>query len=127
MTKKLGAVEQAVLAYLQLSQDCGGCRQAADCSLPDAEKSWHRYGHRGTAVLGELCLFVEGLAECPHKEDWLEHINDFSDTRYKSVHRAVKGLEHKGWVQTELRTQSLPTYGYRFLLVRLVPGLAAGA
>lgn len=115
----LGRVERAILEYLQLAKDCGGCKQAEGCTLPDDQKNWNKPGWRTGAQIAELCIAVEGLAECPHEEDWLEHVGEYTDARYQSVARAVRSLKRKGLTQTETVTVSYDSHGVELLWVTL--------
>ena len=51
--------------------------------------------------IAELCYFIEGDINGPGDE-WPSNKNiDQTGTRYKSVYRAVKSLENKGYLITE--------------------------
>ncbi len=120
---RLGKVERAILEYLRLDKDCGDCEQAVECDVAEEHKNWNSPCHNyrsGVALVGELTCYVAGLASCPHREDWLYHMNDYSNAAYKSTLRAVHSLERKGRVRTEMRTTSHAGYGERFLWVELL-------
>lgn len=60
----------------------------------------------------------------PIKEEWLDHIGEYSNARYNSTLRAVHSLERKGLVETERQAVSFERYGKELMWVCIVWGVS---
>jgi hypothetical protein len=100
MDKKLGWIENKILLYFKMvAYGCKGYVDSCDytpyyCGYSEArEKTINTY---------ELCLFVANIIKCPGEVE-IHYTDKHDDCSYKSVLRAVKSLERKGYIKRKKR------------------------
>jgi len=96
MNRKLGRIENKILLYFIIVKN--GCKNYfANCDYTPyfcgyniaAEKTINTY---------ELCLFVADIIKCPGELE--KHYREkHNDSTYKSVLRAIRSLERKGYIE----------------------------
>lgn len=96
MSKGLGKIERKILQYF------GECKKY-DCEYYPChfEKPVREAETRG------LCYYVFDLISCVH-DDWPRN-KDITDAMYKSVLRATRSLEKKGYLHNQKYIERLTT------------------
>jgi len=103
MTKKLGRIENKILLYFNMVVN--GCKDYIDNCDYTPYKCGYSEGREKSLNTYELCLFVADIIKCPGEIE--KHYRDkHNDSTYKSVLRAIKSLERKGYIERKKVVES---------------------
>ena len=94
--KKLRHIEKQILLYFNMTQK--GCREYVKSCDYTPYYCGYSEPRKGGVNTYELCLFVTGKIRCPGEIERY-YIDKHSKSSYRSILRAVEGLEKKGYIR----------------------------
>lgn len=100
MSRGLGKVEKKIIEYLSMANnDCTG--SIDDCPAADGYYCPYSKAKKSYISTGELCLYVAGIYKCPASIEDYRLQRNYNASIYKSVTRATKSLEKKGYIESQ--------------------------
>lgn len=98
MEKKLRSIERKILLYFNLVES--GCKEY----IKSCDYTPYYCGYSEPRIepvnIYELCLFVTGRIKCPGEIE-KHYIEKHGKSSYRSILRAVEGLEKKGYIEKQ--------------------------
>lgn len=98
MEKKLRNIEKKILVYFNMAER--GCREYVESCDYTPYYCGYSEPRKGGVNTYELCLFVTGKIRCPGEIERF-FIDKHGKSSYRSILRAIKGLEKNGYIRKE--------------------------
>ena len=98
MVKKLRHIEKQILLYFNMTQK--GCREYVKSCDYTPYYCGYSEPRKDPVNTYEVCLFVTGKIKCPGEVERF-YIDKHGKSTYRSILRAIEGLEKKGYIRKE--------------------------